>query len=250
MKKKYINAFTLVELSIVLVIIGMIMGAIAAGNNLVKNAKVRAVISEVTEFRVAVNSFKNQYDQIPGDYNKAGFTWPTCDASGGNSAANCNGNGNNKIDQNTTGYVNDEMYRFWQHLVLAKMLQGGYSGIEVGRGQETTAVNNNLNTPTSRFGDGGAYYLSWAIPAGSSIYNNYFVLGRLVSGQATTAITTAAATQYIDSKIDDGLPYTGNTLSQNGLSAPGNCTTGSGITMTYNTNDQNVNCDIFFNIFN
>lgn len=55
------TGFTLVELSIVLVIIGLIIGGVMVGRDLIKTSEVRSQISQIEEFKTAVNTFKVKY---------------------------------------------------------------------------------------------------------------------------------------------------------------------------------------------
>src|SRR5665213_289434 len=59
--------FTLIELSIVLVIIGLIVGGILVGQDLIKAAEVRAQISQIEKYNQAVNTFRAKFGGLPGD---------------------------------------------------------------------------------------------------------------------------------------------------------------------------------------
>ncbi len=61
------SAFTLIEMSIVLVIIGLIAGGILVGQDLISSAAIRAQISQIEKYNTAVNTFRNKYGYIPGD---------------------------------------------------------------------------------------------------------------------------------------------------------------------------------------
>jgi prepilin-type N-terminal cleavage/methylation domain-containing protein len=71
------SAFTLVELSIVLVIIGLIIGGVLAGRDLIRAAELRSLVSEVERYNSAVNAFKLKYNCLPGDCATATNFWPT-----------------------------------------------------------------------------------------------------------------------------------------------------------------------------
>src|SRR5271156_5113213 len=60
--------FTLIELSIVLVIIGLIVGGVLVGQDLIKAAQLRASITQITQLNTAANSFDRKYNGIPGDF--------------------------------------------------------------------------------------------------------------------------------------------------------------------------------------
>src|ERR1700753_1764982 len=61
------KGFTLIELSIVLVIIGLIVGGILTGQDLIKSAEQRATLAQVEKYNTAVNTFRNKFGGIPGD---------------------------------------------------------------------------------------------------------------------------------------------------------------------------------------
>ena len=59
--------FTLIEMSIVLVIIGLITGGVLVGRDLIEAAKIRAQITQVERFKTAVQTFRTKYNGLPGD---------------------------------------------------------------------------------------------------------------------------------------------------------------------------------------
>lgn len=61
------SAFTLIELSIVLVIIGLIVGGVPVGQDLIRAAAVRAQISQIEKYNRTVNTFLGKYGALPGD---------------------------------------------------------------------------------------------------------------------------------------------------------------------------------------
>lgn len=61
------SAFSLIELSIVLIIIGLLIAGITGGASLIKSSELRSIMGEARGYAVAVNSFFTQYDQYPGD---------------------------------------------------------------------------------------------------------------------------------------------------------------------------------------
>src|SRR5579884_171721 len=61
------RGFTLIEISIVLVIIGLIVGGVLVGQDLIRSAQVRATIAQIEKFNTAANTFKGKYGALPGD---------------------------------------------------------------------------------------------------------------------------------------------------------------------------------------
>jgi prepilin-type N-terminal cleavage/methylation domain-containing protein len=195
--------FTLVELSIVLLIIGLIIGGITAGSSLIKQASIRAVISDINLYITSINSFKLQYNAYPGDFGNATSFWPT---SG-------NGNADGRIQYSETVTGNGpEWLRAWQHLSLAGLLSYSitYSGTMSQSSIPASKVNN----------------LYWTMGYDGPLYS---------AGQGNFLESTSGLgsldTYNIDSKIDDGLAPSGKLL---GL-APNPYVTGHCVTAVWTT---------------
>lgn len=105
------RGFTVVELSIVLVIIGLLLGVVLKGQSLIESARQKAVINQSNDLTNAYYAYLNQYGKYPGDDNTALTRWAT---SG-------NGDNNGRIDA-------AEPYRANQHLALAGLIAGTYNG--------------------------------------------------------------------------------------------------------------------------
>lgn len=93
--------FTLVELSIVLVIIGFLIGGILVGQSIIDGAKIQKTVREIQQYRSAIGAFKTKYKGIPGDTTLFGLT------------ASC-GNGHRTIGNGQTEAL--EMQAFWSEL--------------------------------------------------------------------------------------------------------------------------------------
>lgn len=65
------SAFSLIELSIVLIIIGLLIAGVTGGASLIKSSELRSAISEARGYAVAINGFYAQYNALPGDYEVA-----------------------------------------------------------------------------------------------------------------------------------------------------------------------------------
>jgi len=124
MEIKYKNTgFTLIELSIVLVIISLIVGGVIGGKALIHQARLKNVITEVNTLKVAVNSFNLQYDALPGDMRDAWDYFGDGISSyagpcwfNGTGSAGCNGTGDQKI------LGGDERNKALKHLGLAELI--------------------------------------------------------------------------------------------------------------------------------
>ena len=107
------SGFTLLELSIVLVIIGLLAGGILVGRDLIHAAELRSVVSDVDKFTAAANTFRLKYNCIPGDCTNATDYWGTdpggCPDTPGNSVpktATCNGTGNGRLADSSDVAIN------------------------------------------------------------------------------------------------------------------------------------------------
>ncbi|MFN3479863.1 MAG: type II secretion system protein, partial [Thermodesulfovibrionales bacterium] len=116
------KGFTLVELAIVLVIIGIILGAVLKGQELINNAKVKRVYNQQREILAAMYTYYDKYGKFPGDDNTAN-TRPGWGATGnGNADGNIGTDGTyNFACTNTTA---SETCYLWEHLRLANIITG------------------------------------------------------------------------------------------------------------------------------
>ena len=105
------RGFTLVELSIVLIIIGLLIGGILKGKAMIENAKIKRIKSDVDAIVAAINSYQDRYNFLPGDDRN--------DRSTDLGATGCTGgNGDGLFDQNI------EYTCAWQELIGAGLISG------------------------------------------------------------------------------------------------------------------------------
>jgi prepilin-type N-terminal cleavage/methylation domain-containing protein len=218
------NGFTLIELSIVIVIIGLIVAGVVGGQTLVEQAKLRNIIADVNKYKVAMNIFKLEYNALPGDFNRAFDYWPS-NCAPTPSAANCNGDGGGNLGPTNT---NPETVRFWRHMGLAKIIPELYSGTKNG---SYTSVGESLigvDVPAFPVNGSGGYVLHdshWGIVRPQSL---------LAIGKRRTGVLPSAPylipknAKSIDDKIDDGHPIQGSMFSSSGDSSGGQCINGTG----------------------
>ena len=222
------RGFTLLELSIVIVIIGLIVAGISAGQSLVRQAQLREVSSFGNNIATAFNSFKLQYDAVPGDIDNAYDYWVasmdcTTDATTNN--AGCNGDGDGLIETDGTLM---EGYRAWEELAILGLVDGSYSG------NYTTALACTPGTtiPTI-LGSGGADLTN-------SNSRNILSLGanRTTGQLCDNELFTPSEASSIDIKADDGAPTTGNIRGVDGNGAT--CLDGS----AYDLDGEGAQCVI------
>lgn len=110
------SGFSLVELSIVLVILGLLTGGILGGQALIRAAELRTAMSDYSRYTAAVMSFREKYFALPGDMTNATAFWgdnnTVCPDAGitNGTPGTCNGNGDSNWGSQT------EQFLVWQHL--------------------------------------------------------------------------------------------------------------------------------------
>lgn len=226
--------FTLVELAIVLVIIGLIIGGVLVGQDLIRAAELRNVSSDIEKYNAAANTFRNKYNGLPGDLlsNRAtNFGMSTGTARDGTAGM---GDGNGVVegcDQSETA-LGCESALFWVDLTVAQLISdaftvgaGATDGLDVAA--DTTANSLATVADVSRFLPSLALRESAFVHIFPQGGRNYFYLGALnttAAGLVQTVgpqpvgalnevdglagITPAEAAQ-LDDKVDDGAPTTG-----------------------------------------
>lgn len=218
------HGFSLVELSIVLVILGLLVGGIMTGQNLIHAAELRSVTTQYNQYMTALRIFQDKYLALPGDMPNATAFWdgasatcPGTNAQGNTDNSTCNGNGNGDIERINTAPFGNEQFRAWQQLALAGLIEGVYEGV-AGSGNAQYHSVIGFNVPRAKLGN-----LGWSVYrhyAGGDTwwfdldYGHIFTLG----GQHATSATlekgiTPEDAWNIDTKVDDGKPGLGNVVA-------------------------------------
>ncbi len=221
-------------MSVVLVIIALIVGGVMVGQEMVHSAELNSVVTDVNRIKTGVANFRLKYNAWPGDMTNATNYWGTSSSCPGGSIGTCNGNGDGNVDAQFAWTLNTESYRFWQHLSLATMIPGNFTGIPASYSDVALAAVPGLNTLSNKL---GGYY---------QVYRETNTLrdGNMIGmwgANAYARATTAAETRDIDSKIDDGRPLTG--IMGNHPASGSSCyTTTDPNTSEYAVSSQLVGC--------
>lgn len=237
------SAFSLVELSIVLVILGLLTGGILGGQALIRAAELRSISADAQRYSTAIYTFRDKYFAIPGDMTNAtrfwGFTGtavaPGCVSNHGAAASSpgtCDGNGNGFLVVATTGGATGEAFQSWNQLALAGLIEGQYTG-RAGNdphplsGSALHDYTFGVNSPNSRIGNVG-----WGFAIGDSSsgglngfardYRNWLNAGGDDNAGADNPYLRTDEAWNIDTKMDDGLPAQGRVQILMGLQQ--NCT--------------------------
>ena len=238
------RAFSLVELSIVLVILGLLVGGVLSGRSLITSAALRAQIAQIDQYRTAANTFRSKYNYLPGDlpnplanqlgmhqYARTYGCWtPGCIGSsyqdaGGNGVIDGSSYGPNHLLGG--GQYSYEHEEFWYDLATTGLSTFSPSGDSVCPQYSGDPLTKLL--PTAKMGQNNFVYV-WS--GGYQLYTtghdgkNYFGIAAIQSAAAScdvgttdTGLTVGQA-YNIDKKLDDGLPQTGKVVAlytNNGL---------------------------------
>jgi prepilin-type N-terminal cleavage/methylation domain-containing protein len=201
--------FTLVELSIVLVIIGLILGGVMVGRSMIRSTQVNRVASDLESYAAAAQMFVDKYQGLPGDMTNATTYW--------SSTIVANGDGDGQLDAAGAASTAGETFGAWEQMALAGMLKGTFNGI-AGAGGVNNAVpgTNAPKGPLSGTAYAWAYY--GTLSGGPNLYDGYYGNSLHFGTALTTTVPstfalTPSEAYAIDLKIDDGIPGTGNLLS-------------------------------------
>ncbi len=236
--------FTLVELAIVMIIIGLLIAGVLKGQALIGNAKVTAQVSQVKSIDAATSTFKDMYAALPGDITNPAARLPNC------AAVPCStvGNGDGSITPapGVAVATTNEAGTYFVHLNAADLITGinpvAVPPLSWGGQMPAGKVNGGIDVGTT---PGNVLLASGAEAAANTVGGIYLYL-HLTPGTAAVpaeAPFSANIAQRIDTKIDDGVATSGN------VSAFGTAATcwvvGTGI---YNESLQGNNCGLYIRI--
>lgn len=211
------HGFTIVELAIVLVIIGALMGSIFVGQSLIRASHINSVVVDVSRYTQAFTDFRDKYQALPGDFANAQAFWGTpgggCPDGTGTGNEVCNGNGDGHVcDTNDAANI-AELKSEWIELANAGFIPGSfrYSPVSTGSFQ----IDLNLPHSAITLGSFQFYYATCLIGDGlystETPYNIHWLSygGVIANTGILGPIFTGAEAYAIDTKIDNGMPGTG-----------------------------------------
>jgi prepilin-type N-terminal cleavage/methylation domain-containing protein len=178
------RGFTLIEIALVLVVFGLLLGGILKGQELIQNWRVRDLISQQDGLKAAFYGFFDRYRAYPGDFSSASTTLnctPAC----------TNGNGNGLVRPAGVDVI-DEQIAVWEHLANAGFVHGNY---RYAAGDESSA-----SAPGTRYARFPQFITDNVFEGGGTARLN------LKTGNGIPSDVLAEA----DLKIDDGVPTTGS----------------------------------------
>lgn len=208
--KKNQSGFTLIEIAIVMVIIGLLLGGVLKGQAMINSAKVRSLNNKVDGATAAWFAFQDRFRAYPGDFNLASTQILSTLANGGNNGQVAPG---------------AEAGDVWTHLSGAGFISGSYN---------SGNSNDDLTCSTATCPDNG-FGLGISIMYGNAGLGNVGTVNEMRSGQQIPVAIVAE----LDRKIDDGLANNGSVRSATASAA---CVTAP----NYNVTGASTNCALIF----
>ncbi|MEM9603959.1 MAG: prepilin-type N-terminal cleavage/methylation domain-containing protein [Pseudomonadota bacterium] len=178
------RGFTLIEIALVLVVVGLILGGVLKGQSVIENARVRSLANQIHGINAAWYAFIDRYRALPGDLTTASTQLDT---------ALANGDGNGKVNSA------QEVALVWQHLASGGFISGRFDGNAESAGTTGDTECAASTCPQNPYG--GFFKLSSGTDGTGTVH--------LITG----ANISPAALLQLDLKIDDGDPDTGAFIS-------------------------------------
>jgi prepilin-type N-terminal cleavage/methylation domain-containing protein len=246
--------FSLIELSVVLVILGLLVGGILAGQSLIRAAELRSVTTDFEKYVAATKAFKTKYESLPGDmpyaidvWGEAHATPATCVTTASTGTETCNGDGNGIVSPSVGS---NEAFRYWQHLANAGLIEGRFNGIAC---PSVSYCTDAANSPSSKISNSLWLMWTWGIRGGTDPaifagdFTRMYLFGRQTTGAAPETNNLKTEELWnIDTKMDDGRPGSGTLVSRNWSDDCTNAASGGDTSATYELSNSAIVCRAVF----
>lgn len=214
------SGFTLVELSVVLIVIGIIAGGVLVGRDMIRNTQIKNLAEEKNRYITALTQFQERFGALPGDFTKATEVWGQAAACSTPSTGRetCNGNGDGWIGSNYASArpEDTERFRLWQHLSNAQLVEGKYNGTDslptasIGGKWGIRYIGNTASVPGTQLTATQSRYFQGDYGHVLSVAKDpHFV----DSGITVSGYLTPLELSVIDEKYDDAKPASGKIVA-------------------------------------
>ncbi len=182
------TGFTLVEIAIVLVIIGLILAAVLKGQEMITQGKIKGIINDFNAVLTAYNGYQDRYKAIPGDDPNSGARWTTLGVSG---------NGNGTVDgeyNDATGGTSEATY-FWADLKFANFFPGLTDTAAHAEAQPSNSVGGIIGVQNNALGMSGlSICMSAVVYKIAQSVDTQIDDGNAMTGSVRATVQTAGAT--------------------------------------------------------
>ena len=253
------RGFTLIEMSIVLVIIGLIVGGILKGQELIESSRQKNLISQIDRIKSSTTTFVDRFKGLPGDFSRTSLL-PSAAVlgSGGNDNGVIGAIASSAITDlaslATSGLSASENVKFFNQLLAADLLSGaGVTPQTVTLACFSGLCATQSPLPSSAFPSSGLTinygpHVGGTVPGGTAVSKtaHWLIVSRYVTanlaGGATDGVLSSSRAFQVDNKYDDGFAATGNirsTFVGTGCGATG---------ADYVTTGTDVQCHLMFTL--
>ena len=208
MKKQSQSGFTLVELAVVMIIIGLLIGGVLKGQELINNAQIAATVAQVKGVDAATTTFRDMYNGYPGD-----ILTPATRLSNCTGLCDNPGDANNRLDRLPNAYgAADEASAFFPQLGSADLVTGinQANGATWGGAYPTAKIAGGLH-PSYSQGVAANFVNNGVNPLGGFYLTLTGNPG--AAPDAASGVVSPNQAQRIDTKVDDGVGNTGSVRS-------------------------------------
>ena len=228
------RGFTLLEIAILILIVGLILAGVVKGQEMITSAKVKRVAGQIDEIRAAYFGFQDRYKALPGDYAEADTN---IDCGGGTCLK---GNGDGRIRASAAPVAGSQVHEdilVWTHLSGSGLLKGEY------RMADGESLAHETNTPRNPY----SAYLQIVFDGDYGIGGSAVPRHQIKTGPQIPVEVVAE----LDRKTDDGKPYLGalqfSDYAANGApgpteGSPSGCTTGLTAAADWDLRGGGTNC--------
>lgn len=220
--KKHPNAgFSLVELSIVLIVIGLLIGGALKGQELLEKARLQSILTQIEQYRYAINTFNETYGYLPGDM-------PSADTQIQNGLSN--GDGDGIISGDGLDKTKDSG-KIWQHLASTHLIPdpGAIEGdMSFGAGAPQTKLGGGITI---------GYNIDETMPG------LWFIVGNKHNKTGIGNLLTPKQAQYLLQKTDSTAPKRGRAQARNGANG-GQCLEGDALKIS----NDDAGCVVYFKV--
>lgn len=225
MKKQ--SGFTLIEIAIVLVIIGLLLGGVLKGQELINSAKVKNLATDFRNIPVFIYGYQDKFKSLPGDdAGVVAHVTGTLATTGGTA-------GNGLIEGSWNSYTKtEESYLFWQHVRLAGLTSGPTTipaAPAIGDGYKpVNAVGGEIGIQSGTSDTSKTPIKDLSTPA-IAIRGTYIICSPNILGKFA---------KQLDIQLDDGNTATGSMMSV--VTTTTAYTIGAAATATASVNDADI----------